>query len=321
MDLIVHYDQDSVEKYAENTLAAFQGAIDSGVDVLETDLHITLDGIIVINHDTTTGRVHDKDLVVSQTNLSDLKKLTNKQDSSQEFLTFKELTQWFTKQRNDIKIMLDIKPFNSKSIFAKILKDLLDIKDDLQFWNSRIIFGLWRLDFYEFGYTTGLLENFQIINIAISSEISKQFISYSQSVPKNYKLSAISILDVSSWSSDFKKFKKTVLDANNISLYLWTVNHPDDIKKAIQLGVGGIVTDDPVQVIAEIKTAISRGPNAIIYKEPSLLTFEGLKSNVIFYLFKLFELIVLNEVHTYKIVQLVLGYTVKYVINHSKREK
>jgi glycerophosphoryl diester phosphodiesterase len=45
----------------ENTMAAFQMALDDGADVIETDLHLTADGVVVCIHDesvdrTTTGR-------------------------------------------------------------------------------------------------------------------------------------------------------------------------------------------------------------------------------------------------------------------------
>lgn len=40
----------------ENTLAAFQRAFDEGADILETDLHVTADGVFVCIHDPTLDR-------------------------------------------------------------------------------------------------------------------------------------------------------------------------------------------------------------------------------------------------------------------------
>ena len=37
-------------KYPENTIAAFQGAADAGADALETDLHLSRDGVVVLSH-------------------------------------------------------------------------------------------------------------------------------------------------------------------------------------------------------------------------------------------------------------------------------
>lgn len=58
----------------ENTLAAFQQAVEDGADLIETDLHLTADNIFVCIHDDTlerttngTGPVHDKTLAELKT--------------------------------------------------------------------------------------------------------------------------------------------------------------------------------------------------------------------------------------------------------------
>lgn len=45
------------EVYPENTLAAFEGAIDIGVDYIELDVQMTSDGVIVVFHDNDLKRV------------------------------------------------------------------------------------------------------------------------------------------------------------------------------------------------------------------------------------------------------------------------
>lgn len=55
----------------ENTLAAFQRAVDDGADVIETDLHVTADGHFVCIHDdavdrTTNGRGAVRDMTLAQ---------------------------------------------------------------------------------------------------------------------------------------------------------------------------------------------------------------------------------------------------------------
>lgn len=37
-------------KYPENTMAAFQGAVEIGADALETDIHLTKDDVVVLAH-------------------------------------------------------------------------------------------------------------------------------------------------------------------------------------------------------------------------------------------------------------------------------
>ena len=40
-------------RYPENTMASFRAAVDAGADALETDTHVTKDGVVVLSHVTT----------------------------------------------------------------------------------------------------------------------------------------------------------------------------------------------------------------------------------------------------------------------------
>lgn len=60
--------------YPENTLPAFLSAREIGVDVIETDVHITRDGEIVIWHDPTLERNTDGKGTIESHTLEELKK-------------------------------------------------------------------------------------------------------------------------------------------------------------------------------------------------------------------------------------------------------
>lgn len=59
----------------ENTLPAFELAWEQGADAIEGDVHLTKDGKVVCIHDENTKRVSDKNLVVSEATLAELRKL------------------------------------------------------------------------------------------------------------------------------------------------------------------------------------------------------------------------------------------------------
>lgn len=59
----------------ENTLAAFTLAWQQGADAIETDLRLTKDGKIVCIHDPTTERVTDRNMVVRESPLAELRQL------------------------------------------------------------------------------------------------------------------------------------------------------------------------------------------------------------------------------------------------------
>ena len=59
----------------ENTLAAFKLAWDLGAEAVELDVHMSLDRRIMVSHDASTGRTAGEDLVIKDTNSSDLREL------------------------------------------------------------------------------------------------------------------------------------------------------------------------------------------------------------------------------------------------------
>ena len=63
------------KKYPENTLLAFKEAIALGVDQLETDVHMTKDGELVLIHDKTVDRTTNGTGAVKDMTLEQLKAL------------------------------------------------------------------------------------------------------------------------------------------------------------------------------------------------------------------------------------------------------
>ena len=37
-------------KHPENTMGAFKGAMNAGINAIETDIHVTGDGVVVLSH-------------------------------------------------------------------------------------------------------------------------------------------------------------------------------------------------------------------------------------------------------------------------------
>ncbi len=60
----------------ENTLASFSKAFAEGADILETDLHLSADGVFMCIHDATVDRTTDGSGPVSEKTLSELKLLS-----------------------------------------------------------------------------------------------------------------------------------------------------------------------------------------------------------------------------------------------------
>lgn len=60
----------------ENTLAAFQKALEEGADILETDLQVASDGVLMCIHDATVDRTTDGQGEVAKLSLVELKRLS-----------------------------------------------------------------------------------------------------------------------------------------------------------------------------------------------------------------------------------------------------
>ena len=84
------------ERYPENTMIAFQKALELGVDQIETDIRVTLDGELVCIHDDTVDRTTDGTGKVREKTLSEIRELDAGIRKGEEFKgeripTFKEL--------------------------------------------------------------------------------------------------------------------------------------------------------------------------------------------------------------------------------------
>jgi len=61
--------------WPENTMASFEGAVGLGCRYLETDVHLTRDGVLVTIHDATVDRTTDSSGLVRALPLAELKRL------------------------------------------------------------------------------------------------------------------------------------------------------------------------------------------------------------------------------------------------------
>ncbi len=115
----------------ENTLLAFDLALQQGTDALETDLHFTRDGEIVLFHDHTLERMSDGQGVLSAQTLSELKRLRVRtpggEFSQAQIPTLAELIEY---THGQTPLLLELKdPSFTERTRAKQLVDLLERYD------------------------------------------------------------------------------------------------------------------------------------------------------------------------------------------------
>jgi len=108
-------------KYPENSIAAFQHSIESGVDIIETDIRTTKDGKLILMHDatidrTTNGEGRVEDLTFAELQKFDLDKESG--DSEKHKIPLAEDA--FNLAHGKIMIDIDI-----KGVYAKDLVELV----------------------------------------------------------------------------------------------------------------------------------------------------------------------------------------------------
>jgi glycerophosphoryl diester phosphodiesterase len=73
------------KNYPENTIPAFRAALDKGCDMIETDVHMTKDGVLVLIHDASTLRTTGVDIDVNGLTFEELRTLDAGSSFSPEF--------------------------------------------------------------------------------------------------------------------------------------------------------------------------------------------------------------------------------------------
>ncbi|MBQ7096173.1 MAG: hypothetical protein IJN80_06990 [Clostridia bacterium] len=141
------------DKYPENTMIAFQKAIDLGVDQLETDVRITKDGELVLIHDAMVDRTTNGHGLVKDFTLCELRELDAGIKAGEQFKGVKipTLIEFMELIKDHPTMTLDIElkeyPFNyrkenvdgKKEIAYEVCDRVLKIIDDYGFSDRVVI--------------------------------------------------------------------------------------------------------------------------------------------------------------------------------------
>lgn len=96
---------------SENTLKSFKSAIDAGVDMIETDVRMSKDGVLVLLHDPDLKRVANKDLNVRDLTLKEIKEINvGTEKEPMQIPTLDEFFELFAKHE-DLLFDLEIKVY------------------------------------------------------------------------------------------------------------------------------------------------------------------------------------------------------------------
>lgn len=231
-------------KYPENTLLAFQKALEAGSDGIEFDVHLTKDGIPVIHHDEMLNRTTNGSGLIGDFTFDDLHQL----DASTTFNGIFERQQIpslreYLELIKGTNILSNIELKTGVIHYPYIEQKILEIIDE---FNCReyVIFS---------SYNHYSL----VIFIKLAPDVKIGILEESWLVnPGDYSRS----LGAECYHPEFHSLKpETIknLRNNEFEIYAWTINNEVDTRSTIANGLDGIITNHPDQfskILEEMKS-------------------------------------------------------------------
>ena len=212
----------------ENTMAAFQKAIDDMADYIELDVQLTNNGEVIVMHDSNAYRTTGVDANIVNMTYKEVKTLDAGSWFSDEYVgeNVPSLKEVLELTQGKIKLNIELKPADNGTALAK--------------------------------NTVQLIEKYNMVNDCVITSFSESALkavkTYNQEIKVGYILSAAygdfyDMKNVDFFSVNAAFLSKRTIDAIHNSgkrVYAWTVNNKESIKNLTNKGVDGIITDNPV---------------------------------------------------------------------------
>ena len=223
--------------YAENTLRAFEKALEVGATMLELDVRLTKDDVVVVLHDPTMLRLGNDRRHVSSICWEELKDLDLHDAKARHFksgsvLSLEKLLSTFGKQTNyyiEIKKRTKGHPSEHQKHLCDLTIELVR-KYDLEDHTMYVAFDPWVLTYYRSCCPNARLGlNFR--HPPPSAHLLSDLKKLGAVLCPHRKL--MSHQAVQAWKR--KGFR----------VIPWVVNNPEDMKLFKEMGVDGITTDNP----------------------------------------------------------------------------
>lgn len=220
----------------ENTLAALNNTLKTNAEIIEIDVQRTRDGVIVAVHDVDLMRVAGRPLQISETDYEQLKTIVKKSNGGAppELSKVATLAEFLEQVGDKIKLLIEIKQYE---------------------WDPGIVDEIMnQIQLYQMSD--------QVMIMSASIEIAGLFAELETNIPLGF-VSSVSVGDLSLLPVDFLAVNHLRINTDlmnavknrEMKIYAWTVNSAARIADLIEMGVDGIITDDPalaLQVRSEL---------------------------------------------------------------------
>lgn len=233
--------------WPENTMVAFQGAVDLGYQYLETDLHATRDGVLVTIHDDTLARTTDGSGPVSECTLEKLKRLDAgyhfSPDGGQTFPfrgkgitvpTLAEVAETFPQLRLNVEAKQKDPPI-VETLISFIEERKLHDRILVASFQDEVIQSFRRRmgDRVATSSATWEATRFWLASRVGLTRLLRCPYDALQVPPRQGRLTVVD-----------RRFVNAA-HRRGLQVHVWTVDEPDEMRRLLRLGVDGIMSDRP----------------------------------------------------------------------------
>ena len=227
----------------ENTMVAYQKAIESGIPAIEVDVHLTKDNYVVAVHDDNLSRISNTNKLINECNYSDLLNLEVGSwfDNKFENEHIPTLQQVLELIRNKVYLVLEIKPFSQRP--DDFVYEVLKLIEKYNYTDKTL--------FVSFDYNLLKLIN----NTNKNLNIGAIRIPHSNLMPSDLKYISncdVVICSINELDDNFNNDAKM----NNIPIGVYDVDTIELLHKALNYHVQGIGTNYPELILKNLKERI-----------------------------------------------------------------
>lgn len=234
-----------------NTLAAFAHAVELGVDVLEMDIHGTADGAIVVMHDDTVDRTTDGTGRLKEMTLDEIKSL----DAGYYWSDDDGTTYPFRGQGIKVPALEEVfasfpgmlMNIEIKQESPSIVGPFCQLLRDSGMADRALVASFHETTMDEFRETCP-----EVATSMVESEIRPLFVLNMAFLGSVYRAPSEAI-QVPEYSGNLHVVTERFVRAahgHNVDVHVWTVNEVEDMRRLLDLGVDGIITDRPDRLLA-----------------------------------------------------------------------
>ncbi len=235
--------------WPENSMLAFEGSVQLGVDVLEIDMTITKDDILVCHHDNAIDRMSDGEGELGEYSYEELlvfnfgegfEDLEGSYPYLEDTVRICKLEDVFGRYP-DLYYTVEIKDKGEQGRKAgELLKEMVE-KYQLE---DRIIVACF--DDETLTAFTGLEEN--MIPVSASQKEATRFVITAKSLTGIFYAPEAVALQLPMDQYGIKLTRKHVINSahrHNMAIHYWTIDDKEDMRTLIENGADGLMTDRP----------------------------------------------------------------------------